>query len=414
MSKNKDKEIIKLINLERKRRSEGLEMIPSENHASKDVLEVLSSILNDKYAEGYPGKRYYGGCEIVDRVETICQERAKKLFDVPYANVQPYSGSPANHAVYFAVLKPGEKVMGMDLSVGGHLTHGFKVNFSGKYYKSCPYGVSLKDHKIDYKDLEFKVKKEKPKLIWAGTTAYPRIIDWAKFKKIADSVNAYLAADIAHISGLVVSGSHPSPVPYVDIVTTTTHKTLRGPRGGIVMVTKSGIEKDKNLPSKIDRSVFPGLQGGPHENQIAGIAVALREASTKEYKEYGCQVVKNAKALSLELINNNFNLVTGGTDNHLMVVDLRNKKTSGQQAEDLLEKSGITVNKNTIPFDSAPPFSPSGIRLGTPAITTRGMKEKEMKLIASWISEVIDNKDKKTCLKIKAKVKDLCKYFPIP
>jgi glycine hydroxymethyltransferase len=411
--KKKDSLIYKLIEKERKRRQEGLELIPSENHTSPAVLEALSSILNDKYAEGYPGKRYYGGCENVDEVEEICRERVKKIFDVPYANVQPYSGSPANHAVHFAVLKPNDKVMGMDLLVGGHLTHGSKVNFSGKYYRSFCYGVDKKTGDIDYKGLLEKVKKEKPKLIWVGTTAYPRFLDWKKFRKIADSVNSYLVADIAHIAGLVVAGVHPSPVPYVDIVTTTTHKTLRGPRGGIIMVTRKGLKKNKDLPSLIDKAIFPGLQGGPHEHQIAGIAVALKEALTPEFKKYGKQIVLNSEALAKELIKENFNLVTQGTDNHLMVVDLTNKKVSGQEAQNLLDQAGITVNKNTIPFDLNPPYNPSGIRLGTPAVTTRGMKEKEMKKIAQWISQVISEKNQKTCSRVKKEISFFCKKFPI-
>jgi len=409
--KQKDNEIFRLIQKERKRREEGLEMIPSENHTSPAVLEALASILNDKYAEGYPKKRYYGGCEVVDDVERICQERAQKIFQVPYVNVQPYSGSPANHAVYFAVLEPGDKVMGMDLLVGGHLTHGAKVNFSGRYYKSFSYGVTKETGDIDYGKFSKEVLKEKPKLIWVGTTAYPRKLDWKKFRQISDSVKAYLAADIAHIAGLVIAGVHPSPVPYVDIVTTTTHKTLRGPRGGMIMVTQRGIKKDKDLTSKIDKAVFPGLQGGPHEHQIAGIAVCLKEAQKKEYLNYGQQIVLNSKCLAQELMNHGFDLVTKGTDNHLMVVDLRNKKISGKEAQNLLDKAGITVNKNTVPFDPNPPYNPSGIRLGTPAVTTRGMKEKEMKKIALWIKRVIEDKDYS---KVNREVKKLCREFPIP
>jgi len=409
--KQKDNEIFRLIQKERKRREEGLEMIPSENHTSPAVLEALASILNDKYAEGYPKKRYYGGCEVVDDVERICQERAQKIFQVPYVNVQPYSGSPANHAVYFAVLEPGDKVMGMDLLVGGHLTHGAKVNFSGRYYKSFSYGVTKETGDIDYGKFSKEVLKEKPKLIWVGTTAYPRKLDWKKFRQISDSVKAYLAADIAHIAGLVIAGVHPSPVPYVDIVTTTTHKTLRGPRGGMIMVTQRGIKKDKDLTSKIDKAVFPGLQGGPHEHQIAGIAVCLKEAQKKEYLSYGQQIVLNSKCLAQELMNHGFDLVTKGTDNHLMVVDLRNKKISGKEAQNLLDKAGITVNKNTVPFDPNPPYNPSGIRLGTPAVTTRGMKEKEMKKIALWIKRVIEDKDYS---KVNREVKKLCREFPIP
>jgi len=412
--KEVDRQIFDLLKAERKRREEGLEMIPSENHTSPAVLESLSSILNDKYAEGYPGKRYYGGCVFVDQVERLCQERASNLFNVPYVNVQPYSGSPANHAVHFAVLNPGDTVMGMGLTVGGHLTHGFKVNFSGKYYRAVSYGVRESDGRIDYEAMAKLAEKEKPGLIWAGTTAYPRIIDWEHFRKIADSVGAYLVADIAHIAGLVVAGVHPSPVPYAHIVTTTTHKTLRGPRGGMIMVTPSGLKKDPELATKIDKAVFPGLQGGPHVHQIAGIATCLHEASTKSYQRYGEQVVKNADVLAKELVKMGFHLVSGGTDNHLMVIDLRNKGISGQRAQELLDEAGITVNKNTIPFDPNPPFRPSGIRLGTPAVTTRGMKSKQMRMIAPWIKKVIESNDEKICKKVKREVKDLCKEFPIP
>ncbi len=412
--KKTDSQIYNLILEEKDRRRNGLEMIPSENHTSLAVLEALGSILNDKYAEGYPGKRYYGGNEVIDKVETLCQKRTKELFKVEYANVQPYSGSPANQAVYFALLNHGDKVMGMGLLSGGHLTHGWKMNFSGKNFKAVPYGVNKETEKLDYEEIARLVRKEKPKMIWVGATAYPRTINWKKFKEIADSVNAYLCADIAHIAGLIVAGVHPSPAPYVHVITTTTHKTLRGPRGGIIMVTKEGIKKDKDLPSRIDKAIIPGLQGGPHEHQIAGIAVCLKEAATASFKRYGGQIVKNSKALAEILIKNGFRLVAGGTDNHLLLVDLRNKNITGQEAQDLLDKAGITVNKNAIPFDSNPPFNPSGIRLGTPAITTRGMKEKEMKKIGFWISEIIDARNDKTCKRIKKEVKDLCKMFPIP
>ena len=410
--KKTDSEIYKLIKAERKRRQEGLEMIPSENHTSPAVLEALSSIFNDKYSEGYPGKRYYGGNENVDKVEILCQERAKKLFKVPYVNVQPYSGSPANQAVYFAVCNPGDKVMGMALPSGGHLTHGWKVNFSGKYYSAIQYGLVEKSEKIDYEGLAKAARKFKPKIIWVGATAYPRFFNWRKFRQIADSVNAYLCADIAHIAGLIIAGVHPSPVPFAHIITTTTHKTLRGPRGAIIMITKEGIKKDPELPQKIDKAVFPGLQGGPHEHQIAAIAVCLKEASSTAFKKYGKQIVKNCKVLASELLKYGFRLITGGTDNHLMLVDLRNKGISGKEAESLLDKAGITVNKNAVPFDPNPPFNPSGIRLGTPAITTRGMKEKEMRKIAFWINEVISNR--KSISKIKKEVKKLCQKFPIP
>ncbi len=411
--KKVDPKIYNLIKEEKERRQNGLEMIPSENHTSPAVLAPLSSILNDKYAEGYPGKRYYGGNEVIDKVESLCQERAQKLFNVPYVNVQPYSGSPANQAVYFALLNPGDKVLGMNLLAGGHLTHGWKVNFSGKHFKSFYYGVREKDGLIDYEGAAEVVKKEKPKLIWVGATAYPRVFDWKKFRMIADLTGAYLCADIAHIAGLIIAEAHPSPVPYVDIVTTTTHKTLRGPRGGMIMVTSRGIKKDKDLPSKINKAVFPGLQGGPHEHQIAGIAVCLKEASTPAFKKYAHQIVKNSRALAEGLTKAGFTLVTGGSDNHLLLVDLRSKGTTGQRAQDLLDEAGITVNKNAIPFDPNPPFNPSGIRLGTPAITTRGMKEKEMKKIAVWIDEVISADNKNTCKKVKSEIKKLCKDFPI-
>ncbi len=417
-----DLQISKLIEKEKERQETTLEMIPSENHTSKAVREALGSILTDKYAEGYPGKRYYAGLEFYDQIEDICRERAKKLFSpyrgsavggkVVHVNVQPYSGSPANQAVYFALLEPGDTVMGMALPHGGHLTHGWKISFSGKYYNSIQYGVDKKTNLLNYDEIEKLAKKVKPKLIWVGATAYPRIFDWEKLGKIADSVGAYLAADIAHIAGLIVAGVHPSPVPYVHIVTTTTHKTLRGPRGGMIMVTEKGLKKDLELPQKIDKAVFPGLQGGPHENNIAAIAVCLKEASTPAFKKYGRQIVKNAKTLAQELLKYKFNLITGGTDNHLILIDLRNKGISGKETQIRLEKAGITINKNTIPFDPNPPFNPSGIRLGTPAITTRGMKEKEMKKIAAWINKVILNP--KSCLKIRKEVKNLCEKFPLP
>lgn len=410
--KKQDSQVAELIDKEIKRQKTSLEMIPSENHTSSAVRQALGSVLTDKYAEGYPGKRYYAGLEYYDQIEDICRERAKKLFNVAHVNVQPYSGSPANLAVYFAVLNPGETVMGMSLPHGGHLTHGWKVNFSAQYYNSVQYGVDQKTNLIDYNQVAKLAKETNPKLIWVGATAYPRIFDWERFSQIADSNGAYLAADIAHIAGLIVAGVHPSPVPYVHIVTTTTHKTLRGPRGGMIMITKKGIDKDPNLAKKIDKAIFPGLQGGPHENNIAAIAVCLKEASLPGFKEYGRQIVKNTKVLASELINYGFNLITNGSDNHLILIDLRNKGTLGPEAQDRLEKAGITVNKNSIPFDPNPPFKPSGLRLGTPAITTRGMKEKEMKLIASWINDVIS--DPGVCPKIREEVKKLCQDFTLP
>jgi len=410
--KKTDSQIAKLIEKEIERQKTSLEMIPSENHTSPAVREALGSVLTDKYAEGYPRKRYYAGLKFYDKIETLCQERAKKLFKVAHVNVQPYSGSPANLAVYFAVCEPGDTIMGMSLPHGGHLTHGWKVSFSGKYFKSVQYGVDKETNLLNYQEIEELAKKAKPKLIWVGATAYPRIFDWKKLGKIADLVGAYLAADIAHIAGLIVAGVHPSPVPFVHIVTTTTHKTLRGPRGGMIMVTEKGLKKNPELARKIDRSIFPGLQGGPHENNIAAIAVCLKEASRPAFKRYGKQIVKNSKTLASELLKYGFNLITNGTDNHLILIDLRNKEVLGPEAQDRLEKAGITVNKNSIPFDPNPPFKPSGLRLGTPAITTRGMKEKEMKLIASWINDVIA--DAKNCSKVRNEVKKFCQKFPLP
>lgn len=407
-----DPKIANLIEKERNRQESTLEMIPSENHTSKAVREALGSVLTDKYAEGYPGKRYYAGLKFYDEIEETCRQRAKKLFKVPYVNVQPYSGSPANQAVYFAVCNPGDKVMGMALPQGGHLTHGWKVNFSARYYNSVQYGVNKETGLIDYEEFRKLAEKEKPALIWTGATAYPRIFDWKKLGEIADSIGAYLVADISHIAGLIVAGVHPSPINYVHIITTTTHKTLRGPRGGMIMVTKKGMKKDPDLGKKVDKAVFPGLQGGPHENAIAAVAVCLKEASKSSFKKYGEQIVKNSKVLASELLKYGFNLVSGGTDNHLILIDLRNKRISGKEAQDRLEKAGITVNKNAVPFDTNPPFNPSGIRIGTPAITTRGMKEKEMEKIAFWISEIISNP--KSVLKIRNEVKNLCKKFPLP
>jgi len=410
--KKTDPEIAEIMERERERQETTLEMIPSENHTSPSVREALGSILTDKYAEGYPGKRYYSGLEFYDQLETLCQERAKKLFGVPHANVQPYSGSPANHAVYFAVCNPGDTVMGLNLTHGGHLTHGWKVNFSARYYNSIQYGIEENTGRFDYEKIKKQVEEARPKLIWAGATAYPRIFEWEKFAEIADSAGAYLAADISHIAGLIVADAHPSPVPFVHIITTTTHKTLRGPRGGMIMVTERGLKKDPELSQKIDKAVFPGLQGGPHEHQIAAIAVCLKEASSPAFQDYGKQIVKNCKVLAEELLKFGFILFTGGTDNHLVLVDLRNKGISGKDAADRLEKAGITVNKNTIPFDPNPPFKPSGIRIGTPAITTRRMKEDEMRQIARWINEVIA--DQNSVLKVREEIKQFCKKFPLP
>jgi glycine hydroxymethyltransferase len=409
-----DRQVLRLIKGEEKRQSGTINLIPSENYSSAAVRQTLSSCLTDKYAEGYPGRRYYQGNEIVDQVEKLAVARAKKLFGVPHANVQPYSGSPANMAVYLALCRVGETVMGMDLRSGGHLTHGALINFSGRLFKSVSYGVG-EDGWIDYNQVEKLAKKHQPKLIWAGATAYPRIFDWEKFGKIADSVGAFLVADIAHYAGLIVGGVYPSPVPFADVVTTTTHKTLRGPRGALIMVTKKGLKKEPKLPEKIDRWVFPGLQGGPHLNTIAAVAVALREAQGKLFKKYARQVVKNAQVLAGELIKFGFDLVSGGTDNHLMLIDLRAEEIGGKQAAVRLEKAGVVVNANSIPNDLAPPAKPSGIRLGTSAVTTRGMKEREMRMIGGWIKESVKRKTQRAKLKeIRRQVWRLCKNFPLP
>lgn len=421
MLEEKDKKIADLIKKEAQRQAQGLEMIPSENHSSKAVREASGSILTDKYSEGYPGMRYYGGCQFVDEVENLARDRAKQLFGVTHANVQPHSGSPANQAIYFALVNPGDTVMGMSLYFGGHMTHGLKVNFSGTYYNSVQYTTD-KNGFMDYEAIAKMAKEHKPKMIMSGTTAYPRIIDWQKLREIADSVGAWLAADISHISGLVVAGEHPSPVGIVDVTMTTTHKTLRGPRGAMILCNGNPSnplkkpEKTKDeLPSLIDRAVIPGLQGGPHNHQTAAIAVALGEALTPEFKQYGKQIVKNSKKLADELIKRGFNLVTGGTDNHLMVIDLNSKNLSGKEGEKALGLAGITVNKNTVPFDPRSPFDPSGIRLGTPALTTRGMKEREMELVASWIDQAVKNhKDENYLAKIHAEITKFCEGFPLP
>jgi glycine hydroxymethyltransferase len=410
--KKEDAQIAKLIGEETNRQKTTLQLIASENHCSPAVREALGSILTDKYAEGYPGKRYYGGNEFIDQVEQLCIDRAKKLFGVEHVNVQPHSGSPANAVVYMATCAPGDAVTGLALPMGGHLTHGAKVSWGGKFFNSVQYSVDEKNHLLNYDEIEELVKKHKPKLMWVGATAYPRFFNWQRLAKIAESVDAYLVADIAHIAGLVAGGVHPSPVPYVHIVTTTTHKTLRGPRGAMIMVTKKGLKKDPELAKKIDKAMFPGLQGGPHENAIAGIAIALKEASSLKFKKYAEQVVKNAKCLAEELKKYGFNLISGGTDNHLLVIDLRNKNITGAEAQDLLESAGISTNKNSIPFDPAGPFKPSGLRIGTPAITTRGMKEKEIKQIAKWMNEVISNPA--SAKKVRQEVKKLCQKFPLP
>lgn len=383
-----DSKIFELIKAEEKRQKEVLEMIPSENYASAAVREAVGSVLMNKYAEGYSGKRYYEGNRVIDEVETLAIERAKKLFGVPFVNVQPYSGSPANSVIYMATLKPGDKIMGLALSYGGHLTHGFPATFSGTIFKGVQYDFG-KTGQLDYKELEAFALKEKPQIIVASTTAYPRELDFKKFAEIADKIGAYLLADISHIVGLVIGGVHPDPVPYAHIIMTTTHKTLRGPRGAMIMVTDKGLKKDPYLGKKIDKWIIPGMQGGPHEHTIAGIAVSLKEAETAKFRKYQEQTIKNAKALSEELIKLGFELVTGGTDNHLILIDLRNKRVNGKVAALALDRAGIVGNKNSVPKDSMPPLYASGFRLGTPAITTRGLKEKEMKKIANWINEVV-------------------------
>ncbi|MHB1865204.1 MAG: serine hydroxymethyltransferase [Candidatus Saccharimonadales bacterium] len=416
-----DPAIFKLIEDEVKRQSEGLEMIPSENHTSSEVLKALGSRLTDKYSEGYPGLRYYGGCEVVDKVENIARDRAKKLFGVDHANVQGYSGSPANQAIYFALVDPGDTVMGMALYYGGHMTHGLKVNFSGTLYHSVQYKTGP-DGFLDYEEMAKMAAKEKPKLMFVGATAYPRIFDWHRLKQIADSCGAWLAADISHISGLVVAGAHPSPAGIADVIMTTTHKTLRGPRGALILCNgkpsnplKAVARSKENLPTLIDRAIIPGLQGGPHNHQTAAIAIALHEAAQPAFKIYGNQIVKNAKRLAAGLLSRGYNLVTGGTDNHLLLIDLSNKKITGIQAENALGKAGITVNKNTVPFDARPPFDPSGIRLGTPALTTRGMKENEMDQIVIWIDEAIKAaKDDKKLAKLRREIKEFASHYPLP
>lgn len=383
-----DPETAGWIRKEIKRQKDVLEMIPSENYASKAVLEAVGSVLANKYSEGYPKKRYYQGNKYIDEIEQLAINRAKKLFHVPHANVQPYSGSPANVEIYLSLMKPGDTLLGLSLSYGGHLTHGSPVSYSGIMYKAVHYQFG-KSGLIDFSKLETLAEKIKPKIIIASTTAYPRKIDFKKFGEIADKVGAYLLADISHIVGLVVAGCHPDPVPYAHIIMTTTHKTLRGPRGAIIMVTDKGLKKDPLLADKIDKWVFPGLQGGPHDHVTAGIAVALKEVMQPSFKTYQEQVVKNCQVLATELLKYDFDLVTGGTDNHLILVDIHNKGVNGRLMAEGLEEAGIVGNRNPVPNDEAPPFFPNGIRLGTPAITSRGMKETEMKKIAEWINRAV-------------------------
>ncbi len=407
--KNQDKKIYDLIKNEKRRQQQDINLIPSENYVSKGVLEATGSIFTNKYSEGYPYKRYYAGNHWVDELETEAIERAKKVFNVNFANVQPYSGSPANQAAYFALADPGDTIMGLALTSGGHLTHGASVNFSGKIFNAVPYIVDPETERIKFDDLLKLAKEHKPKVIVCGFTAYSRVVEWKKFREVADSVGAKVLADISHISGLIIAGVHPTPVGYADVIMTTTHKTLRGPRGAMLMTN------DPEIATRIDKAVFPGFQGGPHDNTTAAIAVALKEASTSSFKKYAGQIVKNAAALAETLSAGGLRLVSGGTDNHLMLVDFGADGPTGKDVQIALEKSGIIVNKNTVPRETRKPFVTSGIRLGTPAVTTRGMKEKEMKEIGRFILEVVKGLgDEKVYKKALKEARTLTKKFPLP
>ena len=419
-----DKEIFNALNLELNRQQEYLELIASENFVSRAVLEAAGTVLTNKYAEGYPGKRYYGGCEYVDIAENIARDRLKQLFNAEYVNVQPHSGSQANMAVYMTLLNPGDKILGLSLAHGGHLTHGSPVNFSGKLYQAVGYTLNKETKSLDYNLIEDIAKAEKPKMIVAGASAYSREWDYKKFRQIADSVGAFLICDMAHPAGLIAKGLLDNPLPYCDVVTSTTHKTLRGPRGGIILIGKDkentlGIRNPKGdrvkmMSELIDSTVMPGIQGGPLMHIIMAKAVAFGEALEDSFKAYAQQIINNAKTLARELMNYNFNIISDGTDNHLMLIDLTNKNITGKQAENALGEAGITVNKNMVPFDERSPFVTSGIRIGTPAATTRGMKETEMKKIAELINQVIKSADdKKMLLNIKEEIKKLCSEFPL-
>jgi len=404
--KDTDIDIFNHINSEYNRQNSQLELIASENIVSAAVLEAQGSIFTNKYAEGYPKKRYYGGCEFTDEVETLAIDRAKEVFDAEYANVQAHSGSGANMAVYFATLKPGDKVLGMDLAHGGHLTHGSAVSFSGQLFNFVSYGVDKKTETINMEEVERIAFENRPKMIVAGASAYSRHIDFEGFRKIADTIGAMFMVDMAHIAGLVAAGVHPSPVPYADFVTSTTHKTLRGPRGGLILA------KEK-WGKAIDSKIFPGIQGGPLVHVIAAKAVAFKEALSDPYKGYQQQVIDNASALGDSLVKKGFRLVSGGTDNHLLLIDLSSKNITGKEAEELLEKAGLTANKNAIPFDKQPRFVTSGIRVGTPAVTSRGLKLAEMEMIASWIERIIEKRDDATLTAIRQEIRDLCGEFPL-
>ncbi|HEY8132084.1 MAG TPA: serine hydroxymethyltransferase [Thermoanaerobaculia bacterium] len=402
-----DPEIADAIQLEIQRQNDTLELIASENHVSRAVLTAMGSVFTNKYAEGYPGKRYYGGCGPTDIVENIAIERAKKLFNAEHANVQPHSGSQANMAVYFAVLKPGDTIMGMDLSHGGHLTHGHPLSYSGRDFKVVAYHVRQDDERIDYDEMERLADEHKPRLIICGASAYSRVIDFKRIREICDRSGSLMMADIAHIAGLVVTGNHPSPVPYADFVTSTTHKTLRGPRAGLILC-KEKYAKD------LDRALFPGVQGGPLVHMVAAKAVGFKEALTPEFKEYQTQIVRNAKALAQAVAETGFRIVSGGTDNHLFMTDVFSKGITGKDGQNMLEAANITVNKNTIPFDTQKPMVASGLRIGTPAVTTRGLREREMKTIAQLIARVLDARgDSGVVAQVKKDVKDLCDRFPI-
>lgn len=406
--KEVDVDVYNAIVEEEIRQEEGIELIASENFVSKAVMEACGSVMTNKYAEGYPHRRYYGGCVNVDVVEDLAIERLKKLFNVKYANVQPHSGSQANMGVYVALLNPGDTILGMSLDAGGHLTHGYKINFSGKNYIGIGYGLDEKTELIDYDKIRELAIEHKPKLIIAGASAYSKEIDFKKFREIADEVGAYLLVDMAHIAGLVAAGVHPSPVEYAHVVTSTTHKTLRGPRGGII------ITNDEEIAKKIDRNIFPGIQGGPLMHIIAAKAIAFKEALDPSFTEYQIQVAKNAKVLAQTLVDGGLRIVSGGTDNHLMLVDLRAKNVTGKLAEEKLEAAGITCNKNAIPNDPEKPFVTSGVRLGTPAVTTRGLKEEEMKIIGRLILKVLENvNDDKAIAEVKIEVVELMKKFPL-
>lgn len=406
--KNVDPDVYNAIMAEKKRQEEGIELIASENFVSKAVMEAAGSVLTNKYAEGYPKKRYYGGCVNIDIVENLAIERLKEIFGAKYANVQAHSGSQANMGVYVALLEPGDKILGMSLSARGHLTHGYKISFSGKNYIGLEYGLNPETELIDFDSIRKIALAEKPKIIVAGASAYSRIIDFQKFREIADEIGAYLMVDMAHIAGLVAAGEHPNPLEYAHVVTSTTHKTLRGPRGGVILTNHQEIAE------KIDKTIFPGIQGGPLGHIVAAKAVAFKEALTPEFKDYQRQVVKNAKAMAEELVSGGLRIVSGGTDNHLMLVDLRSKGVTGKVAEKILEEAGITCNKNAIPNDPEKPFITSGIRLGTPAITTRGMKEEEARQIAKMIIKVLNNpEDSQKIAEVKEEVLALTKKFPL-